>query len=88
MPPKPPRRAGSAAAKSQRIPLAMSVAFPRLDIGEADFVGLCDALKVSEGVREKAWKTYESLSAADGALVSTCLPVAHPSDVVSVLCPG
>uniref|UniRef100_A0A8C0ANT2 Retinoblastoma-associated protein n=1 Tax=Buteo japonicus TaxID=224669 RepID=A0A8C0ANT2_9AVES len=39
----------------------------RLDIGEADFVGLCDALKVSERVREKAWKTYESLTAADGA---------------------
>ncbi|KAI1241870.1 hypothetical protein IHE44_0005372 [Lamprotornis superbus] len=39
-----------------------------LFVGEADFVVLCDALKVSESVREKAWKTYESLSAADGAL--------------------
>uniref|UniRef100_A0A8C5X504 Retinoblastoma-associated protein n=1 Tax=Malurus cyaneus samueli TaxID=2593467 RepID=A0A8C5X504_9PASS len=42
--------------------------FPRLEIGEAEFVVLCDALKVSESVREKAWKTYESLLAADGAL--------------------
>lgn len=51
----------------------------RLDIGEADFVGLCDALKVSERVREKAWKTYESLTAADGAPVSTgCLGVGSP----------
>lgn len=50
----------------------MSFAFPRLEIGEAEFVALCDALKVSDGVREKAWKTYESLSAVDGALVSTC----------------
>lgn len=53
-------------------PLAMCDAFPRLEVGEADFVVLCDALKVSESVREKAWKTYESLSAADGALVSSC----------------
>uniref|UniRef100_A0A803V0B1 Retinoblastoma-associated protein n=1 Tax=Ficedula albicollis TaxID=59894 RepID=A0A803V0B1_FICAL len=49
-------------------PLAMRGAFPRLEVGEADFVVLCDALKVSERVREKAWKTFESLSAADGAL--------------------
>ncbi|KAM9566750.1 retinoblastoma-associated protein isoform 2-T2 [Guaruba guarouba] len=73
MPPKPPRRAGSAAAKSQRASPdggSAPLAAPRLDIDEADFVGLCDALKVSEGVREKAWKTYESLSAADGALAS------------------
>uniref|UniRef100_A0A8C0EVC3 Retinoblastoma-associated protein n=1 Tax=Bubo bubo TaxID=30461 RepID=A0A8C0EVC3_BUBBB len=40
----------------------------RLEIGEADFVVLCDALKVSEGVRERAWKTYETLSAVDGAI--------------------
>lgn len=53
-------------------PLVMPFAFPRLEIGEADFVLLCDALKVSDSVREKAWKTYESLSAVDGALVSTC----------------
>ncbi|KAL2310881.1 hypothetical protein Nmel_002560 [Mimus melanotis] len=46
----------------------MRDAFPRLEVGEADFVVLCDALKVSGSVREKAWKTYESLSAADGAL--------------------
>uniref|UniRef100_A0A8C8AV45 RB transcriptional corepressor 1 n=1 Tax=Otus sunia TaxID=257818 RepID=A0A8C8AV45_9STRI len=39
-----------------------------LEIGEADFVVLCDALKVSEGVRERAWKTYETLSAVDGAI--------------------
>ncbi|PKU36898.1 hypothetical protein llap_12797 [Limosa lapponica baueri] len=38
-----------------------------LEIGEAEFVALCDALKASDGVRERAWKTYESLSAADGA---------------------
>lgn len=51
----------------------------RLEIGEADFVRLCDALKVSESVREKAWKTYESLTAADGAPVSTgCLEVGSP----------
>ncbi|XP_057281630.1 retinoblastoma-associated protein isoform X1 [Pezoporus wallicus] len=74
MPPKPPRRAGHAAAKSQRASPdsgSAPVSASRLDIGEADFVGLCDALKVSEGVREKAWKTYESLSAADGALASS-----------------
>ncbi|XP_032535227.1 retinoblastoma-associated protein [Chiroxiphia lanceolata] len=69
MPPKPSRRAG--AARSQRAsPDGGSAppAAPRLEIGEADFVVLCDALKVSENVREKAWKTYESLSAVDGAL--------------------
>uniref|UniRef100_A0A8C0EYI0 Retinoblastoma-associated protein n=1 Tax=Bubo bubo TaxID=30461 RepID=A0A8C0EYI0_BUBBB len=48
-------------------PLVRALAFPRLEIGEADFVVLCDALKVSEGVRERAWKTYETLSAVDGA---------------------
>ncbi|RLW08315.1 hypothetical protein DV515_00003242 [Chloebia gouldiae] len=46
----------------------MCDAFSRVEVGEADFVVLCDALKVSESVRERAWKTYESLSAADGAL--------------------
>uniref|UniRef100_A0A8C5JQI6 Retinoblastoma-associated protein n=1 Tax=Junco hyemalis TaxID=40217 RepID=A0A8C5JQI6_JUNHY len=69
MPPKPPRRAGS--ARTQRpSPDGGSAppAAPRVEVGEADFVVLCDALKVSESVREKAWKTYESLSAADGAL--------------------
>ncbi|XP_064264849.1 retinoblastoma-associated protein isoform X1 [Passer domesticus] len=69
MPPKPPRRAG--AARTQRpSPEGGSAppAAPRVEVGEADFVVLCDALKVSESVREKAWKTYESLSAADGAL--------------------
>uniref|UniRef100_A0A8C0EYS0 Retinoblastoma-associated protein n=1 Tax=Bubo bubo TaxID=30461 RepID=A0A8C0EYS0_BUBBB len=49
-------------------PLVRALAFPRLEIGEADFVVLCDALKVSEGVRERAWKTYETLSAVDGAI--------------------
>ncbi|KAM6288580.1 retinoblastoma-associated protein isoform 3-T3 [Spheniscus humboldti] len=73
MPPKPPRRAGAAAAaRSQRASpdsgSAPPPAAPRLEIGEADFVVLCDALKASESVREKAWKTYESLSAVDGAL--------------------
>ncbi|XP_074998326.1 retinoblastoma-associated protein [Calonectris borealis] len=71
MPPKPPRRAGAAAARSHRAsPDSGSAppAAPRLEIGEADFVVLCDALKVSESVREKAWKTYESLSAVDGVL--------------------
>ncbi|XP_062343686.1 retinoblastoma-associated protein isoform X4 [Cinclus cinclus] len=71
MPPKPPRRAGS--SRTQRpSPDGGSAppAAPRLEVGEADFVVLCDALKVSESVREKAWKTYESLSAADGALGS------------------
>ncbi|XP_069658810.1 retinoblastoma-associated protein isoform X2 [Haliaeetus albicilla] len=73
MPPKPPRRAAAAAAvRNQRVsPDGGSAPAPtaptRLEIGEADFVGLCDALKVSESVREKAWKTYESLTAADGA---------------------
>uniref|UniRef100_A0A663F1F4 RB transcriptional corepressor 1 n=1 Tax=Aquila chrysaetos chrysaetos TaxID=223781 RepID=A0A663F1F4_AQUCH len=75
MPPKPPRRAAAAAAaavRNQRVsPDGGSAPVPtapaRLEIGEADFVGLCDALKVSESVREKAWKTYESLTAADGA---------------------
>ncbi|XP_061850669.1 retinoblastoma-associated protein isoform X1 [Colius striatus] len=70
MPPKPPRRV--AAARSQRASpdggSAPPPPAPRLEIGEADFVVLCDALKVSESVRERAWKTYESLSAADGAL--------------------
>uniref|UniRef100_A0A674GH16 RB transcriptional corepressor 1 n=1 Tax=Taeniopygia guttata TaxID=59729 RepID=A0A674GH16_TAEGU len=69
MPPKPPRRAG--AARTQRpSPDGGSAppAAPRVEVGEADFVVLCDALKVSESVRERAWKTYESLSAADGAL--------------------
>ncbi|KAK2514279.1 Rb1 [Columba guinea] len=69
MPPKPPRRAS--AARSQRAsPDSGSAppAAPRLEVGEAEFVALCDALKVSESVREKAWKTYESLSAVDGAL--------------------
>ncbi|OWK56217.1 Retinoblastoma-associated protein [Lonchura striata] len=46
----------------------MCDAFPRVEVGEADFAALCEALKVSESVRERAWKTYESLSAADGAL--------------------
>uniref|UniRef100_A0A8C3Y231 Retinoblastoma-associated protein n=1 Tax=Catharus ustulatus TaxID=91951 RepID=A0A8C3Y231_CATUS len=67
MPPKPPRRAGS--ARTQRpSPEGGSAppAAPRLEVGEADFVVLCDALKLPESVREKAWKTYESLSAADG----------------------
>ncbi|KAM6100483.1 retinoblastoma-associated protein isoform 3-T3 [Theristicus caerulescens] len=71
MPPKLPRRAGAAAARSQRAsPDSGSAppAAPRLEIGEADFVVLCDALKVTESVREKAWKTYEGLSAVDGAL--------------------
>uniref|UniRef100_A0A8B9N7U8 RB transcriptional corepressor 1 n=1 Tax=Accipiter nisus TaxID=211598 RepID=A0A8B9N7U8_9AVES len=77
MPPKPPRRATAAAAaaatvRNQRVsPDGGSAPVPtapaRLEIGEADFVRLCDALKVSESVREKAWKTYESLTAADGA---------------------
>uniref|UniRef100_A0A8C4U3L4 RB transcriptional corepressor 1 n=1 Tax=Falco tinnunculus TaxID=100819 RepID=A0A8C4U3L4_FALTI len=68
MPPKSPRRAG--AARSQRAsPDGGSAppAAPRLEVGEAEFVALCDALKVSEGAREKAWRIYESLSAADGA---------------------
>lgn len=52
------------------VPAAMCDAFPRLEVGEAEFTGLCDALKVSESVRENAWKKYESLWAADGALVS------------------
>uniref|UniRef100_A0A8B9Z196 Retinoblastoma-associated protein n=1 Tax=Buteo japonicus TaxID=224669 RepID=A0A8B9Z196_9AVES len=69
-----PRRTPDAEAASARggVPAvvvpAVDIFSPlRLDIGEADFVGLCDALKVSERVREKAWKTYESLTAADGA---------------------
>ncbi|XP_071407369.1 retinoblastoma-associated protein isoform X3 [Pithys albifrons albifrons] len=69
MPPKPPRRA--AAARTQRASPDGGSAPPaarRLEIGEADFVVLCDALKVPESVREKAWKTYEALSAVDGAL--------------------
>ncbi|KAM9301328.1 retinoblastoma-associated protein isoform 3-T3 [Morus bassanus] len=70
MPPKPPRRAAAAARSQRASPDGGSAppAAPRLEIGEGDFVALCDALKVSESVREKAWKTYESLSAADGAL--------------------
>ncbi|NXH17058.1 RB protein, partial [Bucco capensis] len=80
MPPKLPRRAG-AAARGQRVsPDSGSVtvttppapaAAPRLESGEADFVVLCDALQVSGKVREKAWKTYESLSAVDGALADS-----------------
>ncbi|CAM9598815.1 unnamed protein product [Bubo scandiacus] len=72
MPPKPPRRAGAAARSQRASPDSGSApppaAAPRLEIGEADFVVLCDALKVSEGVRERAWKTYETLSAVDGAI--------------------
>ncbi|XP_054019095.1 retinoblastoma-associated protein [Dryobates pubescens] len=73
MPPKPPRRAAAAARSQRASPDSGSApppppAAPRLEIGEADFVALCDALKVPDSVREKAWKTYESLSAADGAL--------------------
>lgn len=33
-------------------------------------MALCDALKVPGSVREKAWKTYEGLAAAEGAPVS------------------
>uniref|UniRef100_A0A8C4K8X9 Retinoblastoma-associated protein n=1 Tax=Dromaius novaehollandiae TaxID=8790 RepID=A0A8C4K8X9_DRONO len=74
MPPKPPRRGG--AARSQRdSPESGSsgapppaAATPRLEIGETDFVVLCDVLKVSDNVKEKAWKTYESLSSVDGSL--------------------
>ncbi|KAM7131211.1 LOW QUALITY PROTEIN: retinoblastoma-associated protein-like [Ciconia maguari] len=68
--PSPPRRAAAAARSQRASPDSGSAppAAPRLEIGEADFVVLCDALKVSERVREKAWKTYESLSAVDGAL--------------------
>uniref|UniRef100_A0A8C2YGP2 RB transcriptional corepressor 1 n=1 Tax=Coturnix japonica TaxID=93934 RepID=A0A8C2YGP2_COTJA len=70
MPPKPLRRAG--AARSQRTsPEGGGSASPpggtRLEVGEAEFVALCDALKVPDSVREKAWRTYESLAAADGA---------------------
>ncbi|XP_054044801.1 retinoblastoma-associated protein isoform X1 [Rissa tridactyla] len=71
MPPKVSRRAGAAARSQRASPDSGSApppAAPRLEIGEAEFVALCDALKVSDGVREKAWKTYESLSAVDGAL--------------------
>lgn len=39
-------------------------------MGEAEFVALCDALKAPDSVREKAWMTYQSLAAADGASVS------------------
>ncbi|XP_069737494.1 retinoblastoma-associated protein [Phaenicophaeus curvirostris] len=67
MPPKPSRRAG--AARNQRSsPERGPAAAPRLDIGEAEFVALCDALKASESVRDRAWRTYESLAAAGGAL--------------------
>uniref|UniRef100_A0A8C3LAS5 RB transcriptional corepressor 1 n=1 Tax=Chrysolophus pictus TaxID=9089 RepID=A0A8C3LAS5_CHRPC len=50
-------------ARCQRVPQC----FCRLEVGEAEFVALCDALKASDSVREKAWRTYESLAAADGA---------------------
>uniref|UniRef100_A0A8C3B9Q1 Retinoblastoma-associated protein n=1 Tax=Cairina moschata TaxID=8855 RepID=A0A8C3B9Q1_CAIMO len=71
MPPKPPRRPG--AARSQRCSpdggsgSAPPPRSPRLGVGEAGFVALCDALKVPGSVREKAWKTYEGLAAAEGA---------------------
>uniref|UniRef100_A0A8C3PHK9 Retinoblastoma-associated protein n=1 Tax=Calidris pygmaea TaxID=425635 RepID=A0A8C3PHK9_9CHAR len=70
MPPKTPRRTGAAARSQRASPDSGSAPPPvaaRLEIGEAEFVALCDALRAPDGVRERAWKTYESLSAADGA---------------------
>ncbi|XP_062422987.1 retinoblastoma-associated protein isoform X1 [Rhea pennata] len=74
MPPKPPRRGGAAARSQRDSPESGSSgtppppAAPRLEIGETDFLVLCDVLKVSNNVKEKAWKTYQSLSSADGSL--------------------
>ncbi|XP_031471693.1 retinoblastoma-associated protein isoform X2 [Phasianus colchicus] len=71
MPPKPLRRAGAARSQRTSPEGGAGTASPpggtRLEVGEAEFVALCDALKASDSVREKAWRTYESLAAADGA---------------------
>ncbi|XP_019467958.1 retinoblastoma-associated protein-like [Meleagris gallopavo] len=74
MPPKPLRRAGAARSQRTSPEGGAGTASPpggtRLEVGEAEFVALCDALKASDSVREKAWRTYEGLAAADGAPVS------------------
>uniref|UniRef100_A0A8V0XHY1 Retinoblastoma-associated protein n=1 Tax=Gallus gallus TaxID=9031 RepID=A0A8V0XHY1_CHICK len=71
MPPKPLRRAGAARSQRTSPEGGAGTASPpggtRLEVGEAEFVALCDALKAPDSVREKAWMTYESLAAADGA---------------------
>ncbi|XP_078415591.1 retinoblastoma-associated protein isoform X2 [Cetorhinus maximus] len=55
MPPKPPRRAAAGASEE-------SVSPGRHDYRDADFVLLCQSLKVGENVNERAWKIWESVS--------------------------
>uniref|UniRef100_A0A803YA25 Uncharacterized protein n=1 Tax=Meleagris gallopavo TaxID=9103 RepID=A0A803YA25_MELGA len=63
---RPPTTSQRREPQPSRVPQC----FCRLEVGEAEFVALCDALKASDSVREKAWRTYEGLAAADGAPVS------------------
>uniref|UniRef100_A0A8C8SDG4 Retinoblastoma-associated protein n=1 Tax=Pelusios castaneus TaxID=367368 RepID=A0A8C8SDG4_9SAUR len=74
MPPKPPRK-GGAAAKGQRPSPDRGTggtsppATARVEVGETDFVALCDTLRVSDNVRTNAWKTYEKVSSTDRNLM-------------------
>ncbi|XP_067896373.1 retinoblastoma-associated protein isoform X2 [Heterodontus francisci] len=56
MPPKPLKKAAASGSEESTSP-------GRLDHKDADFVLLCQSLKVGENVNERAWKIWESVSA-------------------------
>lgn len=54
--------------------------FNRLEFEETeepDFTALCQKLKISDHVRERAWLTWEKVLSADGVLVRISLKFLH-----------
>ncbi|XP_075447276.1 retinoblastoma-associated protein isoform X2 [Ascaphus truei] len=64
MPPKSPRRTPSRPQEERRSPGGH-------EFGDPDFVSLCDKLRISDLVRERAWQTHEKLFSPDCALRDT-----------------
>ncbi|KAL8173222.1 UNVERIFIED_CONTAM: Retinoblastoma-associated protein [Gekko kuhli] len=74
-PTRTPRKAEAAAASQGACPpppagdLAPSPPAPdRLPFSETDFVALCDALRVTDGIRATAWQSYEKVLCTCGTV--------------------
>ncbi|KAG9491401.1 hypothetical protein GDO78_000089 [Eleutherodactylus coqui] len=64
MPPKSPRRGAPSRHQGELQPGGD-------EIGDSDFVALCEKLKVSSPVRLRAWQTYEKMLSSDVTLRDT-----------------
>ncbi|XP_053139732.1 retinoblastoma-associated protein isoform X2 [Hemicordylus capensis] len=58
-----------AGVSSASTPPATPPAPDRFPSGEADFIALCNALRVTDSVRATAWTIYEKVSSMNGVLV-------------------